>query len=639
MEHHMAWRQLKDMGQMGEALLLQNSHYTSALLHSSTSREPRIHIEALWLVSQQVIYGTSLDGVQYYEVLQDRDSTTQQPVKRARVMSQQHMPWSISSQPVWQRNLSGGSNSVEPFAAFVAEEPAARLPATDPANANMHAFASSLQRAPSSQQTFDLPSVQEHDYGRLGVQFGGPDVGMSPLDFLKAQDDGPSSPGLIPPPPQEFPGSYDSNGRFSSSRVISTCPSMTSGVSGVETIPLSRDGSMCDNQSLPGAFRMARLDSTQSLRTDFTGSDAFSFNWQDAITGDERDDLFRFPENGSDRPTADSSSLYHLYASSAPTGQFTLNGCGAGMERSISMSSAMSSQSNAGRRAREARQRQIKNAQRARLLPKPQAAAKASEASAARKDGRVAMAKNGGSSRSKRVAKVFCETCNEYPGGFRGEHELKRHILAKHQGVVKKFVCRDPATAGIPSTVPIVIPLDACKNCLNRKEYGAYYNAAAHLRRTHFNPKQSRGKTEKRGGKGGGDWPHMDELKKWFEEVLVEARNDTEAGPETDSDAEGEAEVEVEAEVDTEDNKPEMVLSSSADTSFAAGNGDDNYLYGADGVPGYSYSLTSDAMMFDPSMTNMASDAEFSAGAFSEEATPWSLQDETYYIPFAFEAS
>jgi len=61
---------------------------------------------------------------------------------------------------------------------------------------------------------------------------------------------------------------------------------------------------------------------------------------------------------------------------------------------------------------------------------------------------------------------------------------------------------------------------------VQRKKYGAYYNAAAHLRRTHFKPKAKGARKssksddgEKRGGKGGGDWPPMSELKYWMKEV------------------------------------------------------------------------------------------------------------------------
>jgi hypothetical protein len=57
----------------------------------------------------------------------------------------------------------------------------------------------------------------------------------------------------------------------------------------------------------------------------------------------------------------------------------------------------------------------------------------------------------------------------------------------------------------------------------------AYYNAAAHLRRAHFKPKNRRKDKdgESRGGKGGGDWPPMAELKYWMKEVKVVAAPET----------------------------------------------------------------------------------------------------------------
>ncbi|KAM0353733.1 hypothetical protein ACHAP4_007985 [Fusarium culmorum] len=52
---------------------------------------------------------------------------------------------------------------------------------------------------------------------------------------------------------------------------------------------------------------------------------------------------------------------------------------------------------------------------------------------------------------------------------------------------------------------------NGCKACLAQKRYGAYYNAAAHLRRAHFRPH--------RVGKASGDWPSMSVLKDWMREV------------------------------------------------------------------------------------------------------------------------
>jgi hypothetical protein len=89
-----------------------------------------------------------------------------------------------------------------------------------------------------------------------------------------------------------------------------------------------------------------------------------------------------------------------------------------------------------------------------------------------------------------------------------GLHELRR----VHSVVRKVWVCIDIS--------PDKTFLANCKACRNGKRYGANYNAAAHLRRTHFNPRQrERGKdSEKCGGKDGGNYPSMEVLKHWMEQ-------------------------------------------------------------------------------------------------------------------------
>lgn len=110
------------------------------------------------------------------------------------------------------------------------------------------------------------------------------------------------------------------------------------------------------------------------------------------------------------------------------------------------------------------------------------------------------------------LRRVYCAKCNEYPEGFRGEHELRRHNDAKHALLVRRWVCSEPQSYS-PSAPQPIVPLSKCKACVTQKRYGAYYNAAAHLRRAHFNPH--------RGGKASGDWPPMTILKDWMKEVKL----------------------------------------------------------------------------------------------------------------------
>ncbi|KAK6078721.1 hypothetical protein SCUP234_06059 [Seiridium cupressi] len=127
------------------------------------------------------------------------------------------------------------------------------------------------------------------------------------------------------------------------------------------------------------------------------------------------------------------------------------------------------------------------------------------------------------------LRRVFCNKCNEYPEGFRGEHELRRHNDAKHAALVKRWVCTEPQNQSAGAPQPI-IPLIKCKACVTQKRYGAYYNAAAHLRRAHFNPH--------RGGKASGDWPPMTILKDWMREVRqsIDVNENDDSSGEEDND-------------------------------------------------------------------------------------------------------
>ncbi|GKT46586.1 uncharacterized protein ColSpa_06767 [Colletotrichum spaethianum] len=548
-------------------LLLQQNASAPAAQSSPMNMLPTqgdYHVDAAFLQHQQLSNGVPLgrratiprskSNMGYVaaptRMMERNSDDSPQPVKRARVMSQQHP----RAAPMTGMARSA-SNRSEKSIPFVVKGPLQPLQTSNNPNTMMDRFyqsqddphvlfESSLQSAPSNRRHSGLSPVEEH------ATFPDPGVGMNIADYLAAHDEIPS-PAMIPPPQQNYLNPYD--GRNSQASLItSACPSMSSGTSAAETMPLTRENSSFDNrfdnQSLSGAFEMARINSTQSQVAEYMPSDLYAVPPTGTSPNVKPESYLAYVGAGA--------SLSPHYAQPSPMEEQFLSQGSSMMERSISANSTASTKSNTERRAKEARLQQIQNAHRTKICPKPLEAAKSSQSTAAKKEGKVAVSK--GTYTRPKHPKVFCDMCSEHPDGFRGDHELRRHINAKHEGIVKKFVCRDPSTVGIQSGVQAINPLSKCKQCVARKQYGAYYNAAAHLRRTHFKPKTPRGKNkrgddeEKRGGKGGGDWPPMNELKQWMEEVFVTA---------DDEAAEAEAQEEEEEEAAQFDPSMSMDLS------------------------------------------------------------------------------
>ncbi|KAG6027422.1 hypothetical protein E4U41_000935 [Claviceps citrina] len=360
---------------------------------------------------------------------------------------------------------------------------------------------------------------------------GAPDVGVHPGSYISTTQSWFDE--------QSFLASartYMSPDEARSNIVPSAPPSMVSGLSALEPAqPLTRQNSVSGDGG-NGAYMM-RLPSSQSYQTE-------EVSVRDPVLPVEEEDYYAMsPTSHADVRADVHPDLLAIGSGFAPTyppspspinsAFFLRPPCSQSMQRSVSnvsSASATSSSSHAERRLREALMKQLKNGKVAKIHPKPHgtSTSQAATPSTHRPRGGKAAPERAPNNRSRRPRgpKVYCDQCDEHPDGFRGDHELRRHRDAKHKAFVKKYVCRDPATVGLASTVRVIRPLSECKACISGKKYAAGYNATAHLRRTHFKekPPRSRNKKpdhERRGGKGGGKWPSMSELKPWLEEVEV----------------------------------------------------------------------------------------------------------------------
>ncbi|UKZ54557.1 hypothetical protein TrVGV298_008366 [Trichoderma virens] len=117
----------------------------------------------------------------------------------------------------------------------------------------------------------------------------------------------------------------------------------------------------------------------------------------------------------------------------------------------------------------------------------------------------------------RKASRVFCTVCNDHPDGFRGPHELDRHMLRHDdQKISKTFICRDPASVGIRSDVQAINPLFKCEPCLAQKQYTSLNRAIAHLYLRHIrDPATGKSHT------GDSGTPLTEKLKDWCCEVRV----------------------------------------------------------------------------------------------------------------------
>ncbi|KAK4171760.1 hypothetical protein QBC36DRAFT_339366 [Triangularia setosa] len=382
---------------------------------------------------------------------------------------------------------------------------------------------------------------------------------MDVADFLSMRDTGDlltSSPIAIPSSRMLSPQEAS---RYPDSGIPSACGSLTSGPS-VGTAPMSRcNSNLNDNAAILSQLEMVRIQSQHSTnghgRHESFGPAHPPYHQPSLLGKRSATDLHMgtgpsAPFVGAYASSAPADSMLHQHQMKKSLSQSSTHSISSAaiqelnagymnddlsMERSVSRDSTKSNPS-LKFRAKEALARQNVNAKSRQLQPKPEVVKKEQPAPAGnKKDGKAVITKT--KYERPKHPKVRCHQCTENPEGFRGEHELRRHTEAKHKSMVKKWICQDPSLFGIPHAETAAKPLSDCKQCSAFKQYGAYYNAAAHLRRTHFKVKARKGagskngpkgansankvEEEKRGGKGGGDWPPMSELKLWMVEVTV----------------------------------------------------------------------------------------------------------------------
>ncbi|RFU26014.1 hypothetical protein B7463_g10321, partial [Scytalidium lignicola] len=412
------------------------------------------------------------------------------------------------------------------------------------------------------------------------------DIGENPADYLSRT--GASLLALTPSPvSMQTNDTFDSHSLVGSYPTFGAAPttpcseSLTTATT--LTSNMSRQNSMC-NDAMIGGFQMMSVNSKASFSTeDYMDEPMYQVAYSTPsqyprhCSNDEQSRLLV----GAGGVSHDSQ-----FSHSLPTqvgAHFQSVSPLESMQRSSSNESTSSSTSTSGTASASSRSKQRLQAQIAaarRIAPKGGLDDKSSAGSTSQSMSRLD-SKDGSHNKlaiSKRTyqrpkhERVYCKQCDEYPDGFRGEHELRRHQDRQHKDMVKKWICVEPPPS--PDHPLPLLPLSKCKAChQQKKKYGAYYNAAAHLRRAHFRPKpKGRNRSsktdesaEKRGGKAGGDWPSMQELKRWMQEVEEHA---TEYSQQDEEDSEDESnECDMDDQVTTQSQHVDLTTVPIYDTS------------------------------------------------------------------------
>ncbi|KAJ2899794.1 hypothetical protein MKZ38_002807 [Zalerion maritima] len=338
-----------------------------------------------------------------------------------------------------------------------------------------------------------------------------PMVGELPSDYLSKLDD-PCYEDVAPPRLQMYPPSYSvPPPALTDSQ---TCPTMSP--------QGSYANNLHDTMSLSDPCAMVRIQSHNSTAmSDRDFQDMISSSYPASTLGKRS----RAVDDASLAQMGTAPSLQQVQ-SPDPNDQLAA-ATSQPMSRNGTNSSMRSCASRLSDRAKETLQQQNQRAETTPLQPRP-ARPKETHSSSS------SASRNGAAGSKKKETKAYhrphhprvhCLKCNEYPQGFRGEHELRRHVDAKHTKLIAKFICKD---AGADGNIQPEVPINKCKACVNGKLYGAYYNAAAHLRRAHFNKGKKPGRKASRGNDAEDsrgstqEWPPMEELKQWFYKEMVD---------------------------------------------------------------------------------------------------------------------
>ncbi|KAI9815413.1 MAG: hypothetical protein M1832_005483 [Thelocarpon impressellum] len=385
-----------------------------------------------------------------------------------------------------------------------------------------------------------LPQVVEVDTG----------FGKNPADWLSSLEESPIGPRSGPMVPSASARGLD---RFSNQAQRSSIPDLAA-PSGFSTQwPSSQSAAGLTTGNTAASDNMSRQPSLVSSAL-CGGLDMLRFSSIGDLSNPDYNEEFSPVQDTSSFPVADEavdgsfdkknishvlrgagafSDPFHCAPSTAAPASFQPSSVAEDMERQGSNDSAGSSSS--AMSARKRRQEHLANARRP-IAPKT---SDDEDARSSRKSQRWGV--RGGPAKKEKMAiaksaykrpeqqRVYCTKCTVQPLGFRGTNELKRHFDSNHGPTKTMWVCVDAPR----------LSATECKVCASGKKYNKDYNAAAHLRRTHFNKtkKGGRPKNEKAGGSSGGKEPPMEELRVYLKEVTV-PRVEVDGGAVDDEDDE-----------------------------------------------------------------------------------------------------